>query len=227
MATTDLGFPYPENADPVDVAGDIQALADQVDAVPGVGSFTAVEVAAFTVAEKRAGRVIWNETTGTLQRSSGSAWVDIVLDDDSRLDDTRDPKAHAASHAAAGTDPVTVTQAQVTGLVDALAAKGDLSVTINPQTDSYTLVLTDAGKQVDMNKPSAVHVTVPPNSSVAFPVGTEILIVQVGTGAVDLVAGSGVTINTQYGLKLTGRWAAALLVKRATDTWLAVGALTA
>ena len=43
-----------------------------------------------------------------------------------------------------------IPQASVTNLVTDLAAKAPLSVTINPQTASYTLVLGDAGKQIEI-----------------------------------------------------------------------------
>ena len=48
--TTNYGFPYPEDADPVDVAGDIQALAEDIDAdlagiiANSVDSFTNIDV---------------------------------------------------------------------------------------------------------------------------------------------------------------------------------------
>lgn len=53
----------------------------------------------------------------------------------------------------------------------ALAAKAPLVSEINSQADDYTLVLSDSGKIVELSKGSAVSVTVPPNASVAFPVG--------------------------------------------------------
>ena len=74
-----------------------------------------------------------------------------------------------------------------------------------------------------MNNASANTLTVPPNSSVAFPVGTSLLVVQTGAGQTTIAAGSGVTINSTPGLKLRDRWSAATLVKRATDTWLLIG----
>lgn len=99
----------------------------------------------------------------------------------------------------------------------------------NEQTGtSYTLVLTDDGKIVETNNGSANTLTVPPNSSVAFPVGTQILVLQTGAGQTTLAAGSGVTVNSKDGdLKLSGQWSAATLIKRATDAWVAVGDLTA
>jgi hypothetical protein len=99
-------------------------------------------------------------------------------------------------------------------------------VSINAQTASYTLVLSDAFKSVEMNVASANNLTVPPNSSVAFPVGTQIIVLQTGAGATTLVAGSGVTINSKgSNLQLADQWAGVTLVKRATNTWVAVGDL--
>jgi hypothetical protein len=97
----------------------------------------------------------------------------------------------------------------------------------NARTASYTLVLADAGKIVEMNVASANNLTVPLNSSVAFPVGTNITILQTNTGQTTITATSGVTINATPGLKLRTRWSSATLIKRATDTWVAIGDLIA
>lgn len=96
-------------------------------------------------------------------------------------------------------------------------------VSINPQTISYTLVIGDANKMIEMNSSSAVNVTVPPNSSVAFPVGTVIEVVQLGTGQVTIVAGSGVTLNTPLSLLSRTRYSTLALRKRATDIWVVSG----
>lgn len=99
----------------------------------------------------------------------------------------------------------------------------------NEQTGTtYTLALTDDGKVVEMNNASANTLTVPLNSSVAFPVGTQILVVQVGAGQTTLAPDTGVTINSKDGnLKLSAQWSAATLIKRATDAWVAIGDLSA
>jgi len=111
-------------------------------------------------------------------------------------------------------------------LLTAHNADGTLKeVAQNVPTSSYTLVLADAGKAVEMNVASANNLTVPPNSSVAFPVGTVIEVVQLGAGQTTIVAGSGVTIRSQGGLRLAGQYGAASLRKRATDEWVLVGAL--
>ena len=102
-----------------------------------------------------------------------------------------------------------------------------ITLATNAQTASYTLVLTDAGDIVEMNVVSANTLTVPLNSSVAFAVGTTITILQTNTGQTTLTATGGVTINGTPGLKLRAQWSSATLIKRATDTWVAIGDLSA
>lgn len=99
----------------------------------------------------------------------------------------------------------------------------------NPQTGtSYTLVLTDAGKMVTMSNASAITLTVPPNASVAFPVNTRIDLLQYGAGQVTVAAGSGVTIYSKASaLKLSAQYAGATLWKKATNTWVLVGDISA
>jgi hypothetical protein len=107
-----------------------------------------------------------------------------------------------------------------------------LAPSINAQTGiSYTLVLADSGKFIEMNNASGNTLTVPPNSSVGFPVGTQITIVQTGAGTTTISPGSGVTVNyyspANSGTRtLKSQWAAASLIKRASDTWVLVGNLT-
>lgn len=100
-------------------------------------------------------------------------------------------------------------------------------VVTNAQTASYTLVLGDKNKIVEMNVASGNNLTVPPNSSVAYPVGTQINILQVGAGQTTVVQGAGVTVNAAPGLKLRTQWSYATLIKRATDTWVLVGDISA
>ena len=75
--TTSKGFPYPEGADAVDVAGDIQALAEAVDDMPGVQSYTAAQITALSAGQRWAGRVVWNSTASKLQVSNGSTFTDV------------------------------------------------------------------------------------------------------------------------------------------------------
>jgi hypothetical protein len=101
-------------------------------------------------------------------------------------------------------------------------------LTINTQTDSYTLVIGDAGKLVQMNKGTANTLTVPKNSSVAFPTGTTILCGQIGAGLTTVSPVDGdVTINSRgAALKSGGQYAQWSLVKRDTDVWVMSGDIT-
>lgn len=91
-------------------------------------------------------------------------------------------------------------------------------------TTSYTLAISDAGGIVEMNNASANTVTIPPNSNVAFPVGTRIDITQYGAGATSLVAGSGVTIRGK--LNVVTQYSGITLYKRDTNEWVATGGTT-
>lgn len=99
--------------------------------------------------------------------------------------------------------------------------------TINQQTSGYTTVLTDRDKLVEVSSASGVTVTIPANSSVAYPVGTSIDILQTGAGQVTIAGAGGVTVNATPGLKLRTQWSSATLFKRATDTWVVFGDLSA
>jgi hypothetical protein len=98
----------------------------------------------------------------------------------------------------------------------------------NAQTGTtYTYALTDAGKIVEHLNASAITVTVPPNSTTPFPIGSSINIVCTGAGLVTVAQGSGVTVNATPGLKLRAQWSSATLIKRGTNTWILVGDLAA
>jgi hypothetical protein len=97
----------------------------------------------------------------------------------------------------------------------------------NARTSSYTLVLTDKDKLVEISNASANTLTVPLNSSVPYPIGTQINLLQTGAGQTTIAGASGVTVNATPGLKLRAQWSSATLIKRATDTWVLVGDLSA
>jgi hypothetical protein len=101
------------------------------------------------------------------------------------------------------------------------------TITSNTQTGtSYTLVLADAGKCVEMNNAAANTLTIPPNSSVPFPTGTVIELFQLGAGQTTATAGSGVTLRAPDGAKLAKQYASASVRKRATNEWVLAGSVT-
>ena len=148
--------------------------------------------------------------------------------------DTLDSPPHDTQHADAN-DAIEALEAKVGVNGSAVTTSHEYRINsieelnTNAQVGTtYTLALTDDGKVVEMNNASANTLTVPPNSSVAFPVGAQILVLQTGAGQTTLAAGAGVTINSKDGnLKLSAQWCAATLIKRATDTWVVVGDLSA
>lgn len=88
--------------------------------------------------------------------------------------------------------------------------------------DDYTLVLADGvDTYVCMGDDEALALTVPPNSSVAFPIGTQIPFRQTGAGVLTIVEGDGVTVNPPFdgSLIMAGEGATGSLIKRAENVW--------
>ena len=118
-----------------------------------------------------------------------------------------------------------LTGAQIRTLADVEQAGVFLGV--NTRTASYTLVLADKGKVIEMNVASANVLTVPTNASVAFPLYTQITVIQYGAGQVTITPAVGVTIRSLGGaLKTVGQYSAVSLFNRGTDEWVAFGSLT-
>jgi hypothetical protein len=86
-----------------------------------------------------------------------------------------------------------------------------------------TLALGHAWQRVDVDHTADTTVTVPPNSSVAFEIGDEIELWQVGAGQLIVAEGAGVTINKPDTLKARKQWSVIRLVKVDTNTWRLYG----
>lgn len=126
-----------------------------------------------------------------------------------------------------------------TGASDANGARTNLGVeigedvaahtpSINAQTGtSYTGVLSDEGKVVTMDNSSANTFTIPANSSVAYPTGTIINVIQKGSGTTTISGDTGVTVNgvSAGSGDISDQYAAAALLKVGTDEWIASGAI--
>ena len=112
------------------------------------------------------------------------------------------------------------------GTVSASAA-----LAFNAQTGTtYTFVLADAdNKLVTASNGSAQTYSIPTNASVAFPIGTQINLIQIGAGQVTVNAvTSGTTTIVSTGAtaatpKCRAQYSAITLVKRDTDSWYAIG----
>lgn len=118
------------------------------------------------------------------------------------------------------------TSANTITLPDASGTVALQNQSINAQTGTtYTTVLSDAAQLVTLNNASAITLTIPPNSSVAYAVGTRIDFIQIGAGQVTVAGGTGVTVNATPTLKFRAQHSAASCIKIATNTWQLVGDL--
>lgn len=103
--------------------------------------------------------------------------------------------------------------------------------TLVNKTVNYTLALGDTGKVFDMKLGTALVLTVPPNSSVAFTIGTILEVVRLGAGSVTITPGAGVTIPNRLeaagttSRTISAQYGVVRPRKRATDQWVIEGDL--
>jgi hypothetical protein len=96
---------------------------------------------------------------------------------------------------------------------------------IKSASTSYTLILEDLGKLIEINTSSANNLTIPLESSVNLPIGSQIYIIQTGTGQTTIVPTVGVSLSGTPGLKLRSQNSGAQLIKRSSNNWVAIGDL--
>lgn len=88
---------------------------------------------------------------------------------------------------------------------------------------TYTLVLGDAGDYIQTTSTTAVTITVPLQSSVAWAADTEIYFEQNNTGQITIAGASGVTINSSETLKSFARYSVIALKRVAENVWTLTG----
>lgn len=146
------------------------------------------------------GRFYYDTGLGQFQFRQGGSWLAL------------------GSGTAWGT--ISGTLASQTDLQAALDLKANLFAAANRQTASYTPVLGDAGKRIEMNVGSANIFTVPLNTTVAFPLNTAMVVVQYGAGATSIQAEGGVTLRQSSSvLTSPGQFVPVYVVKIATNEW--------
>lgn len=153
----------------------------------------------------------------SLQHSSASA-ANIQLNADGSIS-SNDIKTSSLQHSSASAPNIE------------LNADGSIvnNIVFNEESGtSYTFSLTDNGKLVKFTSASATTATVPPNSSVDFPIGAVIGVVQYGAGTLTIEAGSGVTLNSTVGsasASFTDQFAGGQIYQMDTDEWLLIGSV--
>jgi len=132
--------------------------------------------------------------------------------------------------AVAGLEATTVTVSSGVAFSDGTQTKEGVPsrTPIIQKTAAYTLsALSERDSLIEVahTGASAVNVTIPADSTLNFPIGTTIDVLQTDTGSVAIAAGAGVTANATPGLTLRTRWSSATLMKRAANTWVVFGDL--
>lgn len=128
-----------------------------------------------------------------------------------------------------GTTGQVLSKASNTDMDFTWTSQDDVTLTINPQTGTtYTFTATDGiNSLVTASNASAQTYTIPLNSSVAIPVGSQINLIQIGAGQVTVVGAGGVTVAstgaTSAQPKLRTTYSSLTAIKVATDSWYVVG----
>lgn len=130
------------------------------------------------------------------------------------------------------TGSVAVNKTQANATLDIL---GDIiyQYKFNPQTGTtYTIASTDQGKIIEMNNAGSNTVTIPLDSNLSLPIGTQFTVVQTGAGTTTISIEAGGTLNctpqvSGGSAKLRARWSSATAIKRSADNWVVLGDLSA
>jgi hypothetical protein len=215
VSSTEIGY----------VNGVTSAIQDQID-----GKQATITGAASSIVSQdlTSNKILISGSVGKVDVSSTDAAQLAYLDGvSSAIQDQLDDKAPI--DAPTFTGAVTVSGSGVV-FTDATQTKAGVPsiTTITQKTASYTLSsLGERDTIIEIDSTSATTLTIPLDSSTNFPVGTTLDIIQTNTGQVTIEGANGVTVNATPGLKLRTRWSSATLLKRAENTWLVFGDLSA
>jgi hypothetical protein len=103
-------------------------------------------------------------------------------------------------------------------------------ISFNSQSGTtYTFVLSDSGKMIKASNASAQTYSIPTNASVAFPIGTQIHLIQAGSESVTIQAVTSGTTTilstaaTQNAPKTRVQYSSVTCIKSDTDQWYVIG----
>jgi len=107
-------------------------------------------------------------------------------------------------------------------MAGSISVQSNDTVTINSKGSSYTILPIDSNRLIEMSAGGTLTIT----DSASFPVGFTCDILQTGASQVT-IAGTSFTPNATPGLKLRAQWSSATLIKRALNSWVVLGDLSA
>ena len=165
---------------------------------------------------------------GTLTVGSDGAGEDVIFYSDTAGDNlTWDSSAESLTITGTnGQDALVVADGDVS-ITDALTVTGTTTTYLNVITDSTTTrtpALTDASAYILTTHGTGITITLPQDSAVAFPTGSQIIFERNGAGTMTFAAGTGATVNSKGGtLTCADRYTTVAAVKIAADTWTIFG----
>jgi hypothetical protein len=234
--TTNYNWETPDDTDLVkDGAAAIRTLGSSIDTTTkNLNPQTTTGALAYRSATANVNTALPIGTAGQILAVSGGvpAWIN------NDQGDITEVAAGTGISVASGTGPVPTVSINTAVTADLTTAQTltnktltspVLTLALNAQTATYTVVLGDASKLVTMSVASANDFQIPTNASVAFPTGTVINVIQIGAGQTTIKAvTSGTTTISSTGAsaiapKLRAQYSAASCIKVATDTWYVVG----
>jgi hypothetical protein len=136
----------------------------------------------------------------------------------------------ATGAASTVTGPTGPTGASVTGPTGGTGPTGatgtwDTVQPIEVKSDTYTLVLADAGKLIRCTKATAMSIIIPTNAAEAYSIGQRVDIMQYGAGQVTVSPDTGVTLRSTPTNKLRATYSSASIIKIGTNEWVLAGDL--
>jgi len=217
--TTNYNWETPDDTDLVkDGAAAIRTLGSSIDTTTkNLNPQTTTGALAYRSATANVNTALPIGTAGQILAVSGGvpAWIN------NDQGDITEVQAGTGISVASGTGPVPVVSYDF---------RAGSALTLNAQTATYTIVLTDADqKLVTMSVATVNDFQIPTNANVAFPVGTVINVIQIGAGQTTIKAVTSATTTisstgaSAIAPKLRAQYSAASCIKVATDTWYVVG----
>ena len=247
LATSTSGYVVVHNSSGVptstEVTGDITISSSGVTAI-GSGTIVNADInasAAIAYSKLNLGTSIVNadiatgaaiaasKISGTAITAADSGTVTSTMIADGTIVNTDINASAAIAYSKLSLSGAITTTDLATGAARAGFRSTGAGSSVTLTSNNYDIVVGDLAKLVEVAPSSAnATVTITAANDANFAVGDRVDVLQTtGTYTVTIQGTGGVTVNAyDTALKLQGQWACATLIKRASNTWVAVGNLT-